>query len=127
MTKSRGIGRGGKRSNPGGRPPKAKGETPKQFAEKIVEEMDAILASQPAPELEDLIKTAYRTLDEVMRSRFIEAAPKISAARAVMAEAARRAGGGRSGKKGQQAEAAKAVGSGRFATPSAPRLAVDNT
>jgi len=126
MTKSRGVGRGGRRSNPGGRPRKPKLDVAKELAEVTVQEMGAILAAQPVPELDDLVKSAYQALDRVLKSTFAEPSAKVSAARAVMAEAARRAGGGKVGKKGERAEAAKASGVGRFAPPAPPRLVVDN-
>ena len=126
MTKSRGVGRGGRRSNPGGRPRKPKPETPRELAEATVKEMETILAAQPAPELDELVKTAYQALDSVLKNTLAEPAAKVSAARAVMAEAARRAGGGKTGKKGERAEAARASGVGRFAPPAPPRLVVDN-
>lgn len=127
MTKSKGIGRGGKRINPGGRPRKAAIETPCQLAEALVGEMKAVLESQPAPELDDLVKTAYLTLDLIMRQPAAGPAPRVSAARAVLAESARRAGAGKGGKKGERVEAAKASGVGRFAPPPPPRVVVDNT
>jgi hypothetical protein len=125
MTKANGKGRGGKRAN-AGRPPKhpPSGELAQQIAE-----IERILGLDSAtPTLDELAQTAYRTLHRIMAHPLVEAAPKVSAARAVMAEAARRAGGGKPGKKGQQAEAAKAhAAAGRFAVPAGPRLAVDNT
>lgn len=126
MTKSKGVGRGGKRSNPGGRPRKKPAGTPSEMAKEIVAEIGAILDSQPDPSLDDLLKTAYRTLDAVMKSTAFEAGPRVSAARAVFAEAARKGGSAAGGKKGERAEAAKAAASGKFAVPSAPRLVVDN-
>jgi hypothetical protein len=123
MTKPTGVGRGGPRKN-SGRPPKAK---PKKVA-STEEAMTALvgLGAMPAPPFETLQDVAFWTLNEVMVNAEHDA-PRVSAARAVLAEAARRAGGAKSGKKGERADAAKAQNAGRFATPSGPRLAIDNT
>lgn len=133
MTKSKGIGRGGPRPN-SGRPrkvrqlvqapaPLSKARAP---AEKAPAKTASPLSAQPDTGLDDLVKTAYQTLKSIMDNTALETAPRVSAARAVIAEAARRAGDGKGGKKGERAEAAKALSVGRFATPAPPRLVVDN-
>lgn len=133
MTKSKGIGRGGPRPNSGRprkvRPQAAKTALPSKVhapAEKAPASAALPLAAQPDADLDDLVKTAYQTLKSIMDNTALETAPRVSAARAVIAEAARRAGDGKGGKKGERAEAAKALSVGRFATPAPPRLVVDN-
>ena len=76
-------------------------------------------------DLDALVAKAYRTLGDVLDNpaSALATAPVVSAARVIIASAASE---GIVGKKGQQAETARAKNIGRFGTPSAPRLVVDN-
>jgi len=74
------------------------------------------------PAIADLVKKAYRTLEDVMdKSAF--SAPRVTAAKFLIEHAA----SGATGIKAQRQEVAKAVGIGRLATPPAPpKLVIDN-
>jgi hypothetical protein len=118
MTKSRGIGRGGKRENATGRPRKHPIEPIKQAA--------VALGASGKVDLEALVEKAYRTLGVVLDNpaSALATAPVVSAARVIIMTAGAKEA--ETGKKGRQAEAAKAKNVGRFETPAAPRLVVDN-
>jgi hypothetical protein len=93
MTKSRGVGRGGLRSNPGGRPSKAK---------PPAEPMTAV-DGDPA-------QLAMLTLTAIMTGAAFPPAARVSAAKAVLAMNSAKAAP--AGKKQQAAAAATAAGLG---------------
>ncbi|HVI30453.1 hypothetical protein [Hansschlegelia sp.] len=126
VTKSTGVGRGGKRPGAGRKPKHALSapKTERGVADAVRAVADAKLARVAARAAADLVEKAYATLEDVMDNSPYPA-PRVSAARAVIdlarEEAAEKAGAG--GKKAlRQANAEKAAGSGRFAVPEPPRL-----
>jgi len=122
MSKSTGVGRGGKRIG-AGRKRQQPASASAAAAERRVARAVAVVV-KPAPHdptIEELVKKAYRTLQDVMDNSPFHA-PRVTASKFIIEHAA----SGSAGIKAQRQEAAKAVGRGRFATPAAPRLVIDN-
>jgi hypothetical protein len=119
MTKSRGEGRGGKRSG-AGRPRKTP-PTSEQLAAEIAAAVRVAAEADAAepPDLPKLRNMALRTLEAIAGSTSVLTPPaaRVSAAKALLAATA-------GGKKGG---ADKGDKPSRFAPRSPPRLAVDNT
>lgn len=143
VTKSTGVGRGGKRSG-AGRKPKSDVRS-KAVEREVSKAVETIASAAPkrraatkAPKTEEtsrataLLAKAYATLEDVMDNSPFPA-PRVTAARAVidlaMAETAPASSkaAGVLGKKEAAKAAAKSMAAGRFATPPAPpKLVVDN-
>ena len=119
MTKSTGVGRGGKRPGAGRKP---KHSTTAKATEQVVQ--DAAKAARTAS---DLVEKAYATLEDVMDNSPFPA-PRVSAAKAVIELAKEEAAPAAAGKKAQrQANAERATSGGRFAVRQPPKMVVDNT
>lgn len=133
MTKSTGVGRGkgGGGRQPGAGRPRKTGLPPRLVAGKAVGDAVRTLRTSTSggdPMASALVAKAYETLSDVMDNSPYPA-PRVTAARAVIAMAAREKAelAGQAGKKERQAVAAeRAAMDGRFATPSAPKLVVSN-
>lgn len=120
MTKSKGVGRGGRRVNSGRKP---SGPIPAKAAAKAVEKRVAkvvtSLAKPIAPQFEkdavelakERLARAFATLDDVMDNSPFPA-PRVSAAKAIIDIARSEGDGADKGKKAQAAEAAKGAGAG---------------
>lgn len=131
VTKSTGIGRGGKR--PGaGRKPKHAGsakETERHIGEAVKSVVAALSEPRAIANAADLVAKAYATLEDVMDNSPFPA-PRVTAARAVLDLARAEAEDAKpNGKKAvRQAAADQATASGgKFAQRSGPRLVASNS
>lgn len=118
------MARGGFR--PGAGRPKGTGKTSKPVtkAEKV---LSAAAPDVPATIESKRFKTALEFAMATINDAGADMADKVRLAIAAMPFQHPKLADVGQGKKEQAAEAAKAAGSGRFAAPAPPKLAVDNT
>lgn len=124
MTKSTGVGRGGKRAGAGAKP---RGLVKKALTPEVQEQARlriVTLASLPPEEnpASSRVRLAYETLEDVMQNSPFPA-PRVTAARAIIdlaKEEQARADSSTLGKKKQAKVTAEARATGRFAAPAPP-------